>query len=88
MGVEAGGGVERETDVVVVAANAPAAGKLTGVRPRGAVGQVARTTGRIGPLAAEKIVLQRKTSLANNAVLQISNVSTPAAGISSFGLLG
>lgn len=75
VGVEAGGG-EEEADAVVVAADAPSAGRLTGAPvPEGAVGQVCAYYRTNRPIGGKKIMLNsEKDPFVNNAV-QISNVS-------------
>lgn len=71
----AGGGGE-EADAVVVAADAPSAGRLTGASvPEGAVGQVCAYYRTDRPIDGRKIVLNsEKDPFVNNAV-GISNVS-------------
>src|SRR5829696_8834818 len=74
-GVEAGG-TEHEADAVVVATDAPAAGKLTGETvPEGAVGEVCIYYETDGIGNAKKILLNADdVAFVNNAV-QMSNIS-------------
>ena len=75
VGVRHAGG-EEEADRVVVATDAPAAGKLTGVPvPEGAVGQVCAYYRTDRPIGGKKILLNsERDPFVNNAV-GISNVS-------------
>ena len=78
VGVEGGGagGREEEADAVVVATDAPSAGRLTGAPvPEGAVGQVCAYYRTDRPLGGKKIVLNSEEDTFVNNAVGISNVS-------------
>ncbi len=74
-GVEAGG-AEHEADAVVVATEAPAAGRLTGEAvPEGAVGEACIYYETDGLVGGKKILLNAEDGAFLNNAVQISNVS-------------
>ena len=75
VGVRAGG-EEQEADRVVVATDAPAAGRLTGTSvPEGAVGQVCAYYRADRPVGGKKIMLNSEEAPFVNNAVGISNVS-------------